>query len=152
MPKIKKNVNDENICPKKMTVKKKTKPVFKFAMKRTLKDRQAECEFWKKNDELDKKMKVVDDLFQKEVNNTIKQNEDTYPPVLPTIGYVIFDPSKFNVSSEENPDITGSYLQRLLLMSIEKNELKAKTIFNNLVKSNWSPVFEVCLQHSLCLQ
>ncbi|XP_022161948.1 uncharacterized protein LOC111027806 [Myzus persicae] len=142
MPKIKKNVNDENKCPKKMSVKKKSKPVFKFDMKRILKDRQAEGEFWKKNAELDKEMKIVDDLFQKEVNNTIKQNEDKYPLILPTVGYVIFDPSKFNENFEKNPDVTGSHLQQLLLMSIEENELKAKIIFNNLMKSNWSPVFE----------
>lgn len=141
MPKIKKNVNDENKCPKKMTVNKKSKQVFKFDMKRILKERQAEGEFWKKNAELDKEMKIVDDLFQKEVNNAIQQNDEL---VLPTVGYVIFDPSKFNVSFQENYNLTRSYSQQLLLMSIEGNELKANIIFNNLKKSNWSPVFEVC--------
>jgi len=140
MPKIKKNVNDENKCPKKMTVNKKSKPVFKFDMKRILKERQAECEYWKKNAELDKEMKVVDDLFQKEVNNAIQQNDEV---VLPRVGYVIFDPSKFNMSFEENY-ITRSYSQQLLLMSIEENELESNIMFNNLMKSNWSPVFEVC--------
>jgi len=145
MPKITKNVNDENSCPNKLTVQKRSKPVFKFDMKRILKERQAECEFWKKNAEIDKEMKVVDDLFQKEVNNIINQSDDKL--VLPKSGYVIFDPSKFNVNFEENSDITGSYYsQQLLLMSIEGNELEANIIFNNLMNSNWSPVFEVCLK------
>ncbi|XP_001942821.2 uncharacterized protein LOC100162929 [Acyrthosiphon pisum] len=141
MPKIKKNVNDENKCPDKLTVKKRSKPVFKFDMKTILKERQAESEFWKKYAEIDKEMKVVDVLFQKEVNNTINQSDDKL--VLPKLGYVIFDPSKFNVSFEENSDITRSYYsQQLLLMSIEGKELEANIIFNNLMKSNWSPVFE----------
>jgi len=144
MPKIKKNVNDENKYPKKFMVQKRSKPVFKFDMKKILKERQAECEFWKKNAEIDKEMKIVDDLFQKEVNYTINQSDDKL--VVPKFGYVIFDPSKFNVSFEENSDITGSYYsQQLLLMSIEGNDLEANIIFNNLMKSNWSPVFEVCL-------
>jgi len=144
MPKIKKNVNDENKYPNKLMVQKRSKPVFKFDMKKILKERQAEREFWKKNAEIDKEMKIVDDLFQKEVNYTINQSDDKL--VVPKFGYVIFDPSKFNVSFEENSDITGSYYsQQLLLMSIEGNDLEANIIFNNLMKSNWSPVFEVCL-------
>jgi len=144
MPKIKKNVNDENKYPNKFMVQKRSKPVFKFDMKKILKERQAEREFWKKNAEIDKEMKIVDDLFQKEVNYTINQSDDKL--VVPKFGYVIFDPSKFNVSFEENSDITGSYYsQQLLLMSIEGNDLEANIIFNNLMKSNWSPVFEVCL-------
>lgn len=141
MPKIKKNINDENKPPNKLMTKR-SKPVFKFDMKKILKERQAEDEFWKKNAEIDKEMKVIDDLFQKEVNSTIKLDDDKL--VLPTVGYVIFDPTKFNVSFEENSNIPGSYSQQLLLMSIEGNELSANIIFNNLMNSNWSPVFEVC--------
>jgi len=143
MPKIKKNVNDENKHPNKLMATKRSKPVYKFDMKKILKERQAEDEFWKKNAEIDKEMKVVDDLFQKEVNSTIKLDDDKL--VLPTVGYVIFDPSKFNVSFEKNSNIPGSYSQQLLLMSIERNELSANIIFNNLMNSNWSPLFEVCL-------
>jgi len=145
MPKIKKNVNDENKCPNKMVVNKRYKPVFKFDVKRILKERRDESEFWKKHAELDKEMKVIDDLFQEEVNHTIKHNDDEYPLVLPKVGYVIFDHSKYNISFGDNYDITDPYSQQLLLMSIEGNELEANIIFNNLMKSNWSPVFKVCL-------
>jgi len=143
MPRIKKNVNNENKCPNKLVVKKRIKPVFKFDMKKILKERQAEGEFWKRNAELDKEMKVVDELFQKEVTYTINQSDDDL--ALPKFGYVIFDPSKFNVNFEDNSAKIGSYSQQLLLMSIEENELEANIIFNNLMKSNWSPLFEVCL-------
>jgi len=141
MPKIKKSVNDENKCPSKISVKKKSKSVFKFDMKRILKERQAEGEFWKKHADLDKEMKVVDDLFQEEVNNTIKHS-DKCPIVLPTVGYIVFDRSKYNMNFENKSDMIEPYSQQLLLMSIEKNELEANIIFNNLMKSNWSPVFE----------
>jgi hypothetical protein len=143
MPKIKKSVNDENKCPSKITVNKRNKSVFKFDMKRVLKERQVEGEFWKKHADLDKEMKVVDDLFQEEVNNTIKHN-DKCPIVLPTVGYIIFNRSKYNMNFENKSDMIESYSLQLLLMSIEKNELKATIIFNNLMKSNWSPVFKVC--------
>ncbi|XP_025205348.1 uncharacterized protein LOC112601785 [Melanaphis sacchari] len=146
MPKIK-CVNDENKCPNKMTINKKCKSVFQFDMKKILKKRQAEDDFWKKHADLDKEMKVVDDLFQKEVNNTIK-HIDKYTPTLPNVGYIIFDPSKYNLNFNDKFDITRSHSQQLLLMSIEKNELEANIIFNNLMKSNWSPVFKD-IQHIL---
>jgi len=144
MPKIKKSVNDENKCPNKMAGNKKYKSGFKFDMKRILKERQAEDEFLKKHADLDKEMKVVDDLFQEEVNNTIK-HDDSFPLVLPKVGYVIFDRSKCNINFEDKFSTTGSsYSQQLLLMSIEKSEFEANIIFNNLIKSDWSPVFKVC--------
>ncbi|XP_027844062.2 uncharacterized protein LOC114124833 isoform X2 [Aphis gossypii] len=141
MPKIKKSVNDENKCPNKMAGNKKYKSGFKFDMKRILKERQAEDEFLKKHADLDKEMKVVDDLFQEEVNNTIKQ-DDSFSLVLPKVGFVIFDRSKCNINFEDKFSTTGLYSQQLLLMSIEKNEFEANIIFNNLINSNWSPVFE----------
>lgn len=126
-----------------MAGNKKYKSGFKFDMKRILKERQAEDEFLKKHADLDKEMKVVDDLFQEEVNNTIKQ-DDSFSLVLPKVGFVIFDRSKCNINFEDKFSTTGLYSQQLLLMSIEKNEFEANIIFNNLINSNWSPVFEVC--------
>lgn len=143
MSKNKNSVNDENKCPNKITGNKKYKSGFKFDMKRILKERQAEGEFLKKHADLDKEMKVVDNLFQEEVNNTIN-HDDSFPLVLPKIGFVIFNRSKCNINFEDKFSTTGSYSQQLLLMSIEKSEFKASIIFNNLMKSNWSPVFEVC--------
>lgn len=142
MPKIKKAVNDENKCPNKMTIKKKPKQVFKFDINKVLKERQAANVLMKKNAQFDKEMKIVDDLFQEEVSQTIKK-EDKHPAVIPILGCVIFDHSKYNVNFEDNYDKIESYSQKLLLMSIEENELEANIIFNNLMKSNWSPVFVV---------
>jgi len=143
MPKIKKSANDENKFPNKMARNKKYKSGFKFDMKRILKERQAESEFLKKHADLDKEMKVVNDLFREEVNNAI-DHDDSFPLVLPKVGYVIFDRSKCSINFEDNPSSIGFYSQQLLLMSVVKSELEANIIFNNLMTSNWSPVFEVC--------
>lgn len=146
MPKKRNDDNDENQCPlKKMRVtKKQTNVIFKFDIKNILKERQAESEYWKKNDELDKQIKIVDGLFQEQLEQT-KLNEDRHFEKQ-TLGYVVFNSSYYNknVNNYSYSDLTNNPLQQLILISIEKNELKAITHFKRLMKSNWCPVFKVC--------
>ncbi|VVC34073.1 Hypothetical protein CINCED_3A000319 [Cinara cedri] len=136
------NSNDGNICPgmksKKAELKKVPKSCeFKFDMKSILKERQAESKYWEKNAKIDEEMKIVDELFQKE----IEQNVDIdITPAIPTLGYVIFDHSKYNnfIKINSNFEI-NSWSQRLLAMSIEENEFVAHTHFLHLMKADWLP-------------
>lgn len=147
MPKIKEKLNDENIYPLKPRLKKKKAVAYKFDINQILKDRIAKNKYWERSAELDKQIKVVDALFEKEVLEIadIENKEKEYPVSLES-GYVVFDSSKYNVMFKINEDshTTKSYLLQLFLMSIEENVLAANIHFINLMKANWSPAFDVC--------
>lgn len=160
MPKKKNNENEnpitnsKNISRKPNKIKKQkmqpNTPVFKFDMSKILKERQADAVLREKNAEMDKQMKVVDDLFQKEINeiNTIKQdNKKTM--FSQKLDYVIFDCSKYNINSNSNLNLTTTnfYLHQLLQMSIEQNKLEAHIIYNSLINENVSLVLDVCLNN-----
>lgn len=144
MPKIKKikNENKENNSPlKKMSTNKQSKQAFSFDMKKILKERQAESEYWKRSEELDKEIKAVDILYDKEVNQIKEQSS-----VSPKFGYIIFNCSKYNVLFKNINDANITSLsQELIKMSVEKNELVANIHYNNLVNENWSPTLNVSL-------
>lgn len=144
MPKIKKIKNEENIYPlKNMSNKNQCKQAFNFDVKKILKERQAESEYWKKSAELDKEIKAVDVLYDKEVNQI---KEQSYSLVSPKFGYIIFNRSKYNVFFKNINDANITSLsQKLIKMSVEKNELVANIHYNNLVNANWSPALNVSL-------
>lgn len=145
--------NDENQNPsmkvksKSIKYKKQKNSVFKFDMNKILKQRQADAVLMEKNAEMDEQLKVIDDLFQKEINeiNAIpKINKNTF---LPKLDYVIFDYSKYNTYFKDNSNSisTKLFLQQLISMSIEQNELEAHITHNYLKQENWSLVLDVCL-------
>lgn len=149
MPRVKKkNNNDENSCPLKNFVPKiRRKPVFKFDAKKILKNRQAENELLKKKADFDEEMKIVNDLFQAEVENSKKYEEEKCA-ITSKLVYSLFDYTKFNVHFNKNSDLcmTKSWSQQLLLMSIEEDELKANINFKNLFDANWLPGMSVRLE------
>lgn len=128
-----KNENDKKTVVKKAILKKQSKSDFKFDIKKIVKERQAEEEFWKKSDELDKKIKAIDILYQEPVNQTYDKFKKIH----------VFDCSKYNITFEEDSDIRKSCLKRLSIMLNELNELRAITHFNFLMKASWSPVLDV---------
>lgn len=145
--KIKKpNCNNENTCPmtsQKPNLRKTFKsPDFKFDTQLILKERQADCIYWKRNAEIDEEMKIIDELFQKELQQEI---DVEFCTASPTLGYIIFDHSKYNNIIQVSSDSDISCSQRLLLMSLEENELVANIHFHHLLKAGWLPEMDVCL-------
>lgn len=143
---MKSNHNDENTCPvtsKTANLSKTFKFTdFKFDMQSILNERQAECIYWERNAEIDKEMKIVDELFQKEMQQKI---DTDFCPATPILGHIIFDRSKYNNIIQVNSDCDIiSWSQRLLLMSIEENELVANTHFHYLMEADWLPEMDVC--------
>lgn len=131
MPKKKSN---KKTAVKKAFPKKQFKSDFKFDIKQIVEERQAEKEFWKKSDELDKQIKSIDVWFQEHKNQTSDNFKKTQ---------TCFDCSKYNITFEEDSDIRKSCLRRLSIMLNELNELEAITHFKYLMKANWSPLLDV---------
>ncbi|VVC34833.1 Hypothetical protein CINCED_3A013951 [Cinara cedri] len=132
--------DEEGDCLDNILVVQKCKvEPFEFNIKKILKERQEESEFWKKNAELSEQIKIVDDLFDKVINQVDVKN---IALPIPNLGYHIFDHSKYNILFNNNSDsgIINSYSQRLLIMSIEKNQLQASIHFYHLMQANWTPV------------
>lgn len=103
----------------------------------------------KQSAELDEEMKVIDDLYQEKVNQTIDfEDSDKLPLVLMNEDNVMIDHSNYNIPLKENSDTDSLCLQRLQIMSIEQNELKANIHFNHLMKAKWSPDFDVCFENN----
>lgn len=124
-----------------MATKKQNKQVFNFDMKKILKERQAESEYWKRSEELDKEIKAVNILYDKEVNQIKEQSS-----VSPKFGFIIFNCSKYNILFKNINDANITSLsQKFIKMSVEKNELVANIHYNNLVNANWSPALSVSL-------
>lgn len=133
MPKIKEKKNNKIKTPSK----KQCKPKYVFDIKRIIKEREADVEYWRKCGELDKKLKDIDDLFKSEANKNSL--------CLQNLGYVIFNCSKYNVFPKQifNFDTTNLHLQQLFNLSIEENKLEAKILFNRLINVNWIPTLNV---------
>lgn len=152
-----KKKNDENKNPiTKYIVSNKTKPiqrikpaVFKFDMTKILKERQADAVLREKNAEMDKQIKVIEDLFQEEVNEINTVVPDKNSMFSPKQGYVIFDCTKYNISFKDNSNLATKnvYLQQFFQMSIEQNELEAHIIYNSLMNENVSLVLAVSLNN-----
>lgn len=142
----KKSDNNENSSPSKSIVpKNRRKPVFKFDAQKILKDRLAENELLKKTADFNKEMKIVNDLFQAEVESVKNYKYDAGVPS--KLVYAIFDHTKYNIHFKNNSSfsMTESCSQQLLLMSIEENETEANIGFNKLLIANWSPAMDVRL-------
>ncbi|KAF0761987.1 Uncharacterized protein FWK35_00008600 [Aphis craccivora] len=115
MPKRKKaNINDKKQCTKKKTgSKRQRKSVFKFDIKKNLKERWEEGnKLLKQSAESDEEMIVNNDLYQE------------------------------NFNDNSNADSTELCTQRFKIMSIEQNESVAKIHYNHLMKASWSPEFD----------
>lgn len=118
--------------------KKLSKHTYTFNINRILKERKAEAELDKINDELDKRKEIVDGLFEAAIkSNNINESDAT------KTNSDVFDPSKYNIPFKEDADFTKSCVQRLHILSIEGNELEANIHFNHLTKANWSLKFHV---------
>lgn len=153
MPKTKKEtINDKKQCTSKKTVsKRQRKSAFKFDIKKILKERRAEGKLLKKSAKLDEEMKVIDDLFQEKVNETIDFEENNKLPLeLTNLDHVVIDRSNFNIpfKDDSNGDSKKLCIQRFKIMSIEKNGLEANIHFNHLMKADWSPEFNVCFENN----
>ncbi|CAH1724467.1 unnamed protein product [Aphis gossypii] len=146
MPRTKKEaINNKKQCISKKTVPKRPrKPAFKFDIKKILKERRAEGRLLKQSAELDEEMKVIDDLYQEKVNETIDfEDINKLPLELTNLDHVVIDRSNFNIPFKDNSiaDSKKLCIQRFEIMSIEKNGLEANIHFNHLMKENWSPEF-----------
>lgn len=118
---------------------KKKKPVYKFDMIKVLKKRLALKE---KNPAYYEKLRNIKLVVPAELNNTNVGIE--LPSVLPTLEeHAITDFSNYNIRFNDITDLKQSCLQRLRVLSIEQNEVKAIIHFNILMKANWSPVLKV---------
>ncbi|XP_026818923.1 uncharacterized protein LOC113557546, partial [Rhopalosiphum maidis] len=121
---------------------------FKFDIKKILKERRTEAKLLKQSAELDKEMTVIDALYQESVKQIFGfEDSDEVPLELMNSDHV--DHSNYNIPFKENADTDSLCLQRLQIMSIEGNELKANIHFNRLMKANWSPEFGD-VQNILC--
>jgi len=153
MPKTKKDtINDKKQCTSKTTVpKRQKKTAFKFDIKKILKERRAEGKLLKQSAKFDEEMKVIDDLYQEKVNETIDFEDNNKLPLKSTnLNHVVIDRSNFNIPFNDNSNADSKKLciQRFKIMSIENNGFQADIHFNNLMKANWSPEFNVCFENN----
>ncbi|CAI6345314.1 unnamed protein product [Macrosiphum euphorbiae] len=129
--------------PKKNTPKKLKRPVFKFDIHEILKNRQLEGKLMEQTAKLEEEMKVVDKLYQEQLNETIDfEGNDILPLV--SIHFNPVDCCNYNIPFKDNSDsdLTKLCIQRLQIMLIEGNELEANIHFNHLMGANWSPIFD----------
>jgi len=156
MPKTKKEtMKDKKPCTSKKTATKKLKkPAFKFNINEIIKKRRLEGKLLEQTSKLgtklDEEMKVVDELYPEQLSPTTDLNEDN--DKLPLVS-THFDPddfSNYNIpfKDDSDSDLSKLCIQRLYLMSIERNEIEANIHFNHLMKANWSPVFDVCFKNN----
>lgn len=135
--------------PKKNTPKKLKRPVFKFDIHEILKNRQLEGKLMEQTAKLEEEMKVVDKLYQEQLNETIDfEGNDILPLV--SIHFNPVDCCNYNIPFKDNSDsdLTKLCIQRLQIMLIEGNELEANIHFNHLMGANWSPIFDVCFKNN----
>ncbi|XP_015373738.1 PREDICTED: uncharacterized protein LOC107168745 [Diuraphis noxia] len=156
MPKPKKEtVKDKKPCTSKKTASKKLKkPPFKFNIHEIVKKRRLEGKLLeqtaKLRTNLEEEIEVIDELYQEKLHPTTDFEENDKLPLVSTH----FDPvsfSNYNIPFKNNSDsdLTKLCIQRLHIMSIERNELEANIHFNHLMRANWSPVFDN-VQNILC--
>jgi len=155
MPKTKKEiVKVKKPCTsKKTTSKKLKKPAFKFNIHEIVKQRRLEGKLLKQTanlgTNLEEEMKVIDELYLEQLNQTTNFEDNDKLPLVSTH----FDPvdfSNYNIPFKDNSDsdLTKLCIQRLHIMSMERNELKANIHFKRLMRTNWSPVFNVCFKNN----
>lgn len=151
MPKTKKKtVKDKKSCSSKNTAPKQLKrPVFKFDINEILKNRQLEGMLLEQTAKLEEEMKVVDKLYQEQLNETSDPEDNDKLPLV-SIHFNPVDCCNYNIPFKENSnsDLTTLCIQRLQIMLIEGNELTANIHFNHLMSANWSPVFDVCFKYN----
>ncbi|XP_060878120.1 uncharacterized protein LOC132950616 [Metopolophium dirhodum] len=145
MPKTKKKtMKDKKLyTSKKNASKQPKKPVFKFDIHEILKNRQLEGKLMEQTAKFEEEMKVVDKLYQEQLNDIIDfEGNDKLPPV--SIHFNPVDCCNYNIPFKEDSDSDSTKLciQRLQIMLIEGNELEANIHFNHLLRANWSPVFD----------
>lgn len=146
MPKTKKEtINDKKQCTLKTTVPKRQKKTsFKFDIKKILKERRAEGKLLKQSAKFDEEMKVIDELYQEKVNETIDfEDNNKLPLELTNLKKVVIDRSNFNIPFNDNSNADSKKLciQRFKILSIESNAFQANIHLNHLKKANWSPEF-----------
>lgn len=144
----KKTVKDKKQRTSKKNVSKQLKrPVFKFDVHEIVKNRRLEGKLLEQTAKLEAEMKVVDKLYQEQLNEPIDfEGNDKLPLV--SIHFNPVDCCNYNIPFKENSDsdVTKLCLQRLQIMLIEGNELEANIHLNHLMRANWSPVFDVCFK------
>lgn len=159
MPKTKKETmkHKKQCTTKKTASKRQKKSVFKFDIKKILEERRLEGKLLKQPAIVDEEMIAADKLYQEAVKKMIENEDNDVQFPLESINSehnIIIDSYNFgsnsNIPFDENSysDLTKLCSERLKIMSVEKNELKAKLHFNHLMKENWSPVFDVCFKNN----
>lgn len=127
-----------NIKKNKKNKLKKYKTVYKFNMKQILKEREADK---KKKAEFDGELKTTIELPLVEINKTnIEEDIEQNWPISKNVHNGI----NCNMPFNDDSDIDKSCFQRLHIISLEERELLARIHFNNLINTNWTPMFEVC--------
>lgn len=113
---------------------------FKFNIKEILKERQKDIKLSEERAETEEQMKTIDDLFQKEVKSIFNDDGNEIPVVSSELDLVV-DSSKYNIpfSKTSYRTITKSCSRRLIIMSIEQNELQTNIHYNHLMSAKWSP-------------
>lgn len=139
------NKNNNNSRSAAKTKKPREKR-FKFDVKKILKKRQAEKERLQAKKECesdDEQSKIIDELFQAEVNERIAREN----PIVQKPDRISFDCSKYNIPFNDDPNCTvsESCAKRFSIMSDEANEMMAYIHFSHLMKADWSIKFEVCV-------
>jgi len=81
----------------------------------------------KQRTKFDEEMKVIDDLYQEKVNETINfEDNNKLPLKFTNLDHVVIDRSNFNIPFKDNSNADSKKLciQRFKIMSIEKNGLQ----------------------------
>jgi len=151
MPKTKKKtMKDKKLyTSKKNASKKLKKPVFKFDIHEILKNRQLEEKLMEQTAKFEEEMKVVDKLYQEQLNDFIDLEDNEKIPLV-SVHFNRVDCCNYNIpfKDDSDSDLTKLCIQRLQIMLIEGNELEANIHFNHLLRANWSPVFDVCYKNN----
>lgn len=132
--------------PRKKGLKKvPKKPPFKFNIKEILEERKRFAELSEERAQTIEQMKAYDNMLKLQVENIFGEDDNKSSLVSPKLDF--FDNSKYNIPFSENvyTNIAESCSQRLLIMSIEQNELQTNIHYNHLINAKWSPELNVCL-------
>lgn len=95
-----------------------------------------------------KKMALTgeDNALMKVKLPNIFDEEEENPSVQPKLDFMN-NKTKFNIPFNEDsyPDTTTACSQRLLILSMEQNELQCNIHYNHLMNAKWWPEFNVCM-------
>jgi len=152
MPKTKKKTTKDkkSYTSKKNASKQLKRPIYKFDIQEILKNRRLEGKLLEQTAKFEEEMKVVDKLYQEQLNETIDFEGNEKLPLVS----IHFNPvgcCNYNIPFNDNSDsdLTKLCIQRLQIMLIERNELEANIHFNHLMRANWSPLFDVCFKNNI---